>query len=325
LIEREKANHRVAIMCRVLGVSTSGYYAWRGREPSARAQQDTVLTERIITLHQQSRQTYGALRIHADLRAAGTCCSKKRVARLMRAAGIAGCHRRRHVVTTVREPRAHLAPDHLQRQFVAAVPNVRWTADITYVPTWAGFLYLAVVLDVFSRRVVGWAMAAHLRTELVLAALDMALWHRRPEPGVIHHSDHGCQYTSVAFGTRCREAGVVPSLGSVGDCFDNAMTESFFATLECELLDRQQFRTRSEARLAVFDYIETFYNRTRRHSALGHCSPAEFERLADRHGRDGQTPPAQQKRTGTDTASCRGRSSSVCPSHPTMSSPGIGT
>jgi putative transposase len=184
------------------------------------------------------------------------------------------------VVTTVREPSAPEVPDHLQRQFVADAPNVRWTADITYVHTWSGFLYLAVVLDVFSRRIVGWAMADHLRTELVLAALDMALWTRRPAPGVIHHSDHGCQYTSIAFGRRCQEAGVVPSLGSRGDCFDNAITESFLATLECELLDRQVFRTRTRARTAIFDYIEGFYNTHRRHSALGYRSPAEFERSA---------------------------------------------
>jgi putative transposase len=277
-VEREKAHHSIVMLCRVLRVSCSGYYAWRKREPSARAQADAVLTEQIRTIHQRSRQTYGAPRIHAELAAAEMRCGRKRVARLMRAAGIVGCHRRRQVVTTVREPRAAPAPDLLQRQFVAEAPNVRWTADITYVPTWSGFLYLAVVLDVFSRRIVGWAMADHLRTDLVLSALDMALWNRRPAPGVIHHSDHGCQYTSIAFGTRCEEAGVVPSLGSRGDCFDNAVTESWFATLECELLDRQVFRTHTQARTAIFDYIEGFYNTHRRHSALGYLSPAEFER-----------------------------------------------
>jgi putative transposase len=267
-------------MCRVLGVSSSGYYAWQRRAPSARAREDALLSDEIVRIHTISRQTYGALRIHAELRAAGTRCGKRRVARLMRTAGLVGCHRRRRLVTTVREPSAPLAPDHLQRQFVASAPNSRWTADITYVPTWSGVLYLAVVLDVFSRRVVGWCRATHLRTELVLSALEMALWSRRPAPGVIHHSDHGCQYTSIAFGNRCREAGVIPSLGSVGDCYDNAITESFFATLECELLDRQSFRTRTEARLAIFDYLETFYNRTRRHSALDYQSPAEYERGA---------------------------------------------
>lgn len=277
-MEREKAHYSVARLCRVLHVSSSGYYAWRQRTPSARRQADVVLTEQIRGIYQQSRQTYGAPRIHAELRAGGTRCGRKRVARLMRAAGLVGCHRRRTVVTTVREAAVREVPDHLQRQFAAAAPNQRWTADITYVPTWAGFLYLAVVLDVFSRRIVGWAMADHLRTELVLAALEMALWNRRPAAGVIHHSDHGCQYTSLAFGRRCQEAGVVPSFGSRGDCFDNAITEAFFATLECELLVRQTFRTQTQARIALFDYIEGFYNPHRRHSALGYCSPAEYER-----------------------------------------------
>jgi putative transposase len=277
-VEREKADHSVVMLCRVLHVSCSGYYAWRTRQPSARAQQDALLTERITTSHAQSRGTYGAPRIRADLAADGIRCSTKRVARLMRSAGIVGCHRRRHLVTTIREESASPAPDLLQRQFVAEQPNVRWTADITAVPTWAGFLYLAVVLDVFSRRIVGWSMADHLRTELVLAALNMALSTRRPDPGVIHHSDHGCQYTSIAFGSRCQEAGVVPSLGSRGDCFDNAITESFFATLECELFDGQVFRTHAEARTAIFEYLEGFYNTHRRHSALGYRSPAAFER-----------------------------------------------
>jgi putative transposase len=280
VIEREKANHSVALLCRVLGVSTSGYYARRSGAPSARAQQDAALSEQIVRIHAASRQTYGALRVHAELRAAGTRCGKKRVARLMRAAGIRGCHRRSDVSTTLREPARPAAPDLVARDFTAAAPNRLWVADITYVPTWVGFLYLAVVLDAFSRRVIGWAMADRLRTELVLSALEMAVTTRRPLSGVIHHSDHGCQYTSIAFGTRCTEAGITPSMGSVGDCYDNALAESFFATLECELLDRQRFRTRTEARLAIFDYIETFYNRSRRHSALGYLSPVEYERAA---------------------------------------------
>jgi putative transposase len=276
-VERERVNHAVAVLCRVLGVSTSGYYAWRTHTPSARAQEDTVLTEQITTIHEQSRQTYGAPRVHAELVAKGAICGRKRVARLMRAANIVGCHRRQSTGTTVREPAAPVAPDRVDRQFVAAAPNVLWAADITYVPTWMGFLYLAVVLDVFSRRIIGWAMADHLRTELVLSALDMALWNRHPDPGVIHHSDHGCQYTSVAFGERCQEVGIDRSMGSVGDCYDNAITESFFATLECELLDRSTFRTHAEARTAIFAYIEGFYNTHRRHSALGYLSPAAFE------------------------------------------------
>lgn len=241
-----------------------------------------MLTEKIVTIHRQSRATYGAPRVHAELAASGIRCGRKRVTRLMRTAQLVGCHRRRHVVTTTQEPAAPAAPDLLDRQFVAESPNTTWMADITYVPTWSGFLYLAVVLDVFSRRIVGWAMADHVRTELVLAALNMALWNRRPGAGVVHYSDHGCQYTSLAFSSRCDEAGVRPSMGSRGDCYDNAVSESFFASLECELLDRSTFRTHAEARTAIFDYIEAFYNGHRRHSALGYLSPAEFERRAAR-------------------------------------------
>lgn len=276
-VEREKANHAVVMLCRVLGVSPSGYYGWRTRSPSARALEDTVLTERIVRIHQGSRATYGAPRIQAELAASGMQCSRKRVARLMRVAGVVGCHRRRMVVTTRREPCALPAPDRVCRAFVAAAPDRLWTADITYVPTWTGFLYLAVVLDVFSRRIVGWAMADHLRTELVLSALEMALWNRRPASGIVHHSDQGSQYTALAFGTRCQAAGVIPSMGARGDCYDNAMTEAFFATLECELLRRQTFRTQTQARTALFDYIEGFYNSHRRHSAIGYWSPAAYE------------------------------------------------
>jgi putative transposase len=202
---------------------------------------------------------------------------RKRIARLMRAAGIAGVSRRRWKTTTVRDRAARRAPDLVQRDFVAAAPDRLWVADITYIPTWAGFLYLAVVVDAWSRKVVGWAMTTHLRTELVLAALEMALGQRRPRD-VIHHSDQGTQYTSIAFGLRCREAGVRPSMGSVGDAYDNALCESFFATLECELLDRRPMRTQAEARMAVFDFIEGWYNSHRRHSSLGYLSPNEFER-----------------------------------------------
>jgi putative transposase len=278
VIEREKAHHAVARLCRVLGVSSSGYYAWRRRTPSERARSDAALTARLRQLHEQSRRTYGAPRLHADLRAAGVRCGRKRVARLMRQAGLVGCHRRRARGTTQRDPADTPAADQVQRHFVASAPNRLWTADITAVPTAAGFLYLAVVLDVYSRRIVGWAMADHLRTELVLAALEMAVRTRRPAPGVIHHSDQGCQYTSVAFGHRCQEADVVPSTGSVGDCYDNAITESFFATLECELLARHAFSSQAAARTMIFAYIEGFYNTRRRHSALGYQAPAAYER-----------------------------------------------
>ena len=218
-VEKEKANHKIATMCRVLDVSTSGYYAWRSRPPSKRAVQDAALTEKIELIHEQSHGTYGAPRIHAELRDDfGVRCATKRVARLMAAAKIQGVHRRRGTRTTKPDRDSRPAPDLVERDFTATRPDELYVADITYVPTWAGFLYLAVVLDAFSRRIVGWAMANHLRTELVLEALDMALWNRRPDNGPIHHSDQGCQYTSLAFGRRCREAGVRPSMGSVGDC-----------------------------------------------------------------------------------------------------------
>jgi putative transposase len=238
---------------------------------------DAALLARIREIHTRSRGTYGVPRIHAELEAEGIRVSRKRAGRLMREAGLKGAHRRRAPRTTIRNPEARPAPDLVQREFRAEGVNRLWVADITYVPTWEGFLYLAVVLDAFSRRVVGWAMAGHLRTSLVLDALEMALVRRKPSE-VVHHSDQGSQYTSLAFGKRCEQAGVRPSMGSVGDCYDNAMCESFFATLECELIDRSSFRTRGEARMAIFDFIESWYNRSRRHSALGYCSPLEYER-----------------------------------------------
>jgi len=258
-------------------VSASGFYAWRRRSPSVRAVADAALSGRIRAIHEHSRGTYGSPRVRAELAAEGQAASRKRIARLMRDAGLAGVSRRRRLVTTSRDRQARPAPDLVDRNFAARGRDQLWVADITYIPTWSGFLYLAVVLDAWSRRVVGWAMATHLRTELVLEALNMALTQRRPS-GVIHHSDQGTQYTSIAFGLRCRQAGVRPSMGSVGDCFDNAMCESFFATLECELLERRPLHTQSEARLAVFDFLEGWYNLHRRHSALGYLSPADFEK-----------------------------------------------
>ena len=224
-----------------------------------------------------SHGTYGAPRIHAELGAQGVCVGRKRVARLMRSVALAGVSRRKRPHTTVRSRGTAKAPDLVQRQFTAEAPDRLWVADITYVPTRAGFLYLAVVVDVYSRRVVGWAMESHLRTELVLQALNMALYLRRPQ-GVIHHSDQGIQYTAYAFGKRCSEWGVRPSMGSVGDCYDNALCESFFASLECELLDRRSFQTHAEARMAVFQYIEGWYNTHRRHSSIDYYAPIAFER-----------------------------------------------
>jgi putative transposase len=276
-VERWKAAFAIRRLCRALGVSASGYWAWRRRAPSRRAVANAQLQRQIVLIHTASRATYGAPRIHAELAAQGVQCGRKRVARLMRVAGVAGCHRRRFH-TTRRDPARPSAPDLVQRAFVAAAPNRLWVADVTSVPTQQGFLFLAVVLDACSRRIVGWSMAAHVRAELVVAALEMALQHRRPAADVMHHSDHGSQYTAAAFQERCQRAGVRSSMGSVGDCYDNALAESFFATLECELLARTRLRTHLEARSALFDYIEVFYHRRRRHSALGYLSPEAFEK-----------------------------------------------
>ena len=275
-----QAVYPVATMCRVLGVSTSGYYSWRRREPSSRSQSDTELTAKIRHYYDASDGIYGAPKIHADLVAEGIEVGRKRVARLMRAAGLQGVSRRKWVRTTIRDESQSPAPDLVDRDFSATGPNRLWLADLTYIPTWAGFLYLAVVLDAWSRRIVGWAMKTTLHTELVLEALGMALGQRCPK-SVIHHSDQGSQYTSIAFGERCEKADVRPSMGSVGDCFDNAMCESFFATLETELLDRRTFHTRIEARRAIFVFLESWYNRRRRHQSLGYLSPVEFEALND--------------------------------------------
>jgi putative transposase len=272
-----RAMFSISIMSRTLGVSRAGYYAWLDREPSVRSQADAELTDRIAAIHKASKETYGAPRIHAELIDEGMRIGRKRVERLMKAAGLAGVSRRKGTRTTFRDERVRPACDLVDRNFHADEPNQLWVADITYVPTWAGFLYLAVVLDAFSRRIVGWAMGHDLKAQLVLDALNMALSQRRPVV-VIHHSDQGSQYTSVAFGLRCKEANVRPSMGSVGDAYDNAMCESFFATLECELLDRRKFRTKAEARMAVFQFIEGWYNPGRRHSALGYQSPINYER-----------------------------------------------
>ena len=274
-MSKNQASYPIATMCRLLGVSSSGYYAWSKREPSQRTQADAVLLSHIRAAHSASYGTYGAPRVHAELVAQGIRVSRKRVARLMAAAELVGASRRKFVCTTIRG-NGRQAPDLVDRKFVAERPDLLWVADITYVPTTTGFLYLAVVLDACSRRIVGWSMASTLATRLVLDALDMALTTRRPN-GVIHHSDQGSQYTSIEFGQRCREAGVRPSMGSVGDAYDNAMCESFFATLECELLDRRRFKSQAEARMGIFEFIEAFYNRRRRHSALGYLSPIDYE------------------------------------------------
>ena len=236
------------------------------------------MTERIRQIHVMSDCTYGRARVQAELRDMGLCVNHKRIERLMRLANLQGVSRRRgYVVTTQRDRQAKAAPDLVKRQFTATGINQLWVADMTYVPTWVGFLYLAVVVDVYSSKVVGWAFGERMTSELVIAALNMALHTRRPD-SVIHHSDQGSQYTSVAFGKRCEEMGVKPSMGTVGDAYDNAMAESFFATLECELIDRRSWKTKADARLAIFTWIEAWYNPLRRHSGLGQRSPNAFER-----------------------------------------------
>jgi putative transposase len=281
-IETEKANHRISRMCRTLKVSKSGFYGWRDREPSARAQADAILLEKIARIHRDSRETYGAPRIHFELRVLGVRCARKRVARLMRQASLFGCGgRRRKARTTVRSRTEHTppAPDLVKRNFTPEAPDRLWVADITYVRTWEGWLYLSFVLDTYSRKVVGWSMANHLRAELVLDALNMAIYTRRPSPGLIHHSDRGSQYTSIEFGRRLKEAGLLPSMGSVADAYDNSMAESFVSTLKRELIHRHSWPNRQTARTAIFEYIEGFYNTRRRHSALGHLSPSEYEEV----------------------------------------------
>jgi len=268
----------VATACRVLEVSCSGYYEWRDRPVSARDLADAYLTNDIVDIHTATQGTYGARRVHAELRLGqGYSVGGKRIARLMRCANRQGVHRRRLRGCTRRDPAATSSPDLVQRNFRPSEPDRLYVADITQHPTLTGLVYIAVVLDCFSRRVVGWAIGDHMRAELVVDALQMAIWTRRPASGAIHHSDHGSQYTSWAFGHRLRAAGLLASMGSIGDCFDNAMAESFFATLQTELLDRRSWTSRDELAQAVFAYIEAFYNPRRRHSALGYLSPANYE------------------------------------------------
>jgi len=262
----------------MLQVAKSGYYAWLEREPCKRDVINKVLCERIVEIHARSDATYGVPRVVAELRDEGTVVNKKRVERLMRNAQIKGVSRRRgFVVTTNRDIAAKAASDLVKRNFTATRPNELWVADMTYIPTWAGFVYLAVVIDVFSRKVVGWQFGDRMTADLVLSTLNMALELRKPED-VIHHSDQGSQYTSTAFGKRCAQMGVRPSMGTVGDAYDNAMAESFFASLECELINRRTWQTKNEARMAVFTWIEAWYNPRRRHSGIGQMSPVNFER-----------------------------------------------
>ena len=279
MISAEKARTPVSVACELLGVSRSGYYAWASRVPSDRALSDAWLLEKIREIWTQNRQVYGAPRVHAELRMGqGIRVGRKRVERLMRQAGLSGLQQRRRGKTTVRVPGVQVADDLVERRFRPAAPNVLWVADITYLHTWEGWLYLAAVQDAFSRRIVGWSMAEHMRTELVLDALQMALARRQPQPGLIWHSDQGSQFVSLTFGQACGKAGIARSMGSRGDCYDNAVAESFFATLKKELVHRHSWPTRRELTTAVFDYVDAFYNPRRRHSTLGMLSPTQFEK-----------------------------------------------
>jgi putative transposase len=277
-IAAERTEHSVKTMCRVLGVSRSGFHAWAKRAPSARAREDARLTERIREIHALNRRVYGSPRIHAELvMADGERVGRKRLERLMRQASISGLVARKRGRTTVRVPGVRVCEDLVDRAFLTSAPDRLWVADITYLRTWEGWLYLVAVQDVYSRRIVGWAMDSHMRAELVTDALQMALARRRPEPGLIWHSDQGSQFVSLAFGQQARAAGIAQSMGSRGDCFDNAVAESFFATLKKELIHRRSWPTRRELTGEVFECIEAFYNRIRRHSTLAMLSPADYE------------------------------------------------
>ncbi|MBI2536543.1 MAG: IS3 family transposase [Gemmatimonadetes bacterium] len=279
-IARHRGEFPVRLMCRVLSVSVSGFYAAQRREPSARAQRDQVLRLRVRAVHRWSRRRYGAPRVHRELVTRGTRVGKKRVARLMREDGLVGRRPRRFVRTTQARAGDPVAPNRLARQFgVDQVPgpNRVWVSDLTYVPTREGWLFLAIVLDLASRRIVGWAMRETLEEDLALAALRMALADRRPSPGLLHHSDRGSQYTGGAYQALLAAHGLVASMSKKGDCWDNAVAESFFATLEVELLLEADWPTRAAARQAIFAYLETWYNRERRHSSLGYRSPVQYE------------------------------------------------
>ena len=277
LIEARRAQHPVSLLCSVLGVSRAGFYAWSRRPASERERRDRELTALIRQIHDESRGSYGWPRMHAELRHRGVRVSRKRVARLMRQAGLSGLIRRRRGKTTIRVPGVRPAPDLVGRDFNPAAPNALWAADLTEIATWEGKLYLAVVVDCYSRRCVGWAMAEHMRAELVVEALEMAIWQRKPDAGLVHHSDQGSQYTALLFGQRCRQAGIDVSMGAKGCALDNAVCEAFFATLKKELTRRRSWPTRRELQTAIFTWIEGWYNRRRLHSTLGYLSPADYE------------------------------------------------
>jgi putative transposase len=279
-IRAERANHPVSLLCRALGVSRSGFHAFCRRPPCERALCDARLLERIEQIHKQSRDTYGAPRVHAELRREGVLVSRKRVERLMRAQGLSGLIKRRRGRTTIRVPGIRVADDLVRREWNPSQANQLWVADITHVPTWEGWLYLAVVVDCFSRCCIGWSMRDNLRAELVTEALEMAVARRRPDIGLVHHSDQGSQYVSLSFSQRCRDAGIAMSMGSKGCALDNAVCESFIGSLKKELLRRRSWPTKRDAQSAIFEWIEGWYNRRRLHSTLGYVSPMEYEDLS---------------------------------------------
>ena len=280
-IAAKKASFQVAVLCKDLEVSRSGYYAWEERVPSARSLEDGKLRVHISAVHERSRGLYGAPRIHAELRASGFRVSRKRVARLMGELGLASRRKRRFKATTDSKQTLPVAENVLDRKFEVDAPNVAWVTDITYVWTSEGWLYLAAILDLFSRRVVGFAMSERIDRQLALDALTAAIGRRLPNLGLVHHSDRGSQYASRDYQDALSDAGVVCSMSRKGNCWDSAVAESFFATLKSELVYLRQFATRQEAREAIFEFIERFYNRERRHSTLGYLSPVEFERKFD--------------------------------------------
>jgi putative transposase len=270
----------VAVACELLGVSTSGFYAWASRAPSDRELSDAWLVEKIKAVHAANRGVYGSRRVAAEFTLGeGVVVSRKRVRRLMRAAGLSGLTRVKRGRTTIRVPGVRVADDLVERRFRPEAPDALWVADITYLRTWEGWVYLAAVQDAYSRRIVGWSMADHMRAQLVVDALEMAVHRRRPNPGLICHSDQGSQFVSLAFGQKARDAGIAVSMGSKGCAHDNAVAESFFATLKKELVHRRSWPTRRELIPEIFEFIEGFYNTTRRHSTLGYLSPAQFETM----------------------------------------------
>lgn len=276
-IQAQQAQHRVGRLCQILAVSRSGYYAWRHRRPSARSRANARLVERMIQLHRQMKERYGAIKLWRMLVAEGVPCGRHRVARLRRQHGLLARRVRRFRVVIEHHQFAPPAPNHVQQRFMASAPNRIWAGDLTAIATRVGWVYLAVILDVYSRRVIGWAMSPRPDQHVALTALQMALTHRRPPAGLIHHTDQGATYTSVAYQQRVNQAGLVASMSRKGNCYDNAVVESFFSTLKNELVHEQDFLTREAAQAAVFEFIEVFYTRQRLHQTLGYVSPVQYE------------------------------------------------